>query len=112
MGKLLIIFCSLFIILFVCGIFKNYLVTPKELVDFGKKWLEEAAEKLSNSDLDRILNSLNENSYTFGHICALIAKLAKLRNNDEIIEFINRITTTIHTFNDIQIFWAPDICDF
>lgn len=67
-------------------------------------------DKISNSDLDRILNGMNENRYTFGHICALIVKLAKIKTNAEMEEFINQMNTAIYTFNDIQVFWAPDIC--
>lgn len=74
--------------------------------------MEEPAEKLSNSDLDKILSSVGESAYTFGHICALISKLTKVKNNTEMEEFINRMKMAIHTFNEIQVFWASDICNF
>uniref|UniRef100_A0A915DJ13 Structural maintenance of chromosomes protein 4 n=1 Tax=Ditylenchus dipsaci TaxID=166011 RepID=A0A915DJ13_9BILA len=83
--------------------------TVKELVEFCKKWLEEAADRLSISDLDRLLNQVQLPRYTLGHTCLLLAKCSKLKNESDYIDFLTRVDDSLLLMNENQIFWAPDI---
>ncbi|KAI1723012.1 COP9 signalosome complex subunit 3 [Ditylenchus destructor] len=83
--------------------------TSKELVEFCKKWLDEAADKISAADIDRGFSQLQLPKHTLGYICLFLARLPKLKLENDYIEYVTRVNDAIFSYNDTQIAWAPEI---
>ncbi|KAH7701156.1 PCI domain-containing protein [Aphelenchoides avenae] len=79
------------------------------MVEFCKKALADPLEKASSADLDRIFNALTPDRYVAGVVCALIAKLNKVKSNDDLSRFLAQVADNVPRFNQEQLEWTPEL---
>lgn len=79
-------------------------------MEFCKKALADPLEKASSADLDRIFNALTPDRYVAGVVCALIAKLNKVKSNDDLSRFLAQVADNVPRFNQEQLEWTPELC--